>query len=596
MRYSRARSAGIFTLALLAASCAHYRANAGAVPSSSDAAAVHRIGDELVAQFSDSSGNLGWGYVTPERRRTIRDREDRWASELSHIDREALFGTGSAPALEWRMYGTVREAVESSRALRVCRPELWYVDQLNGWQVQMENAASALPVNTADQRRALIASFRTLPQVASLAIADLREGVRLGYTAPRANVERVIAELDAMLADSSAQSALRAPLSRDASAAFRSEWLAVLAHDALPALHEYRDYLKGTYLSVARGAVSLAALPNGSACYRAQLRAMTTMDVAPESLYAEAIRELPAIHERIRSIGQRVFGTSDVVAIMRRARTDSALVLKNPDTVLAAYAALIARARAPLSRWFNPFPDESLVVTAVPRAQAPSFPPARYQPSPPDRSAPAQLVVNAYQPGGVAKMNVAMGVIHEGYPGHHWQFLAARAASKGSHPVLTNSFNAGYVEGWAIYAEVLADEMGLYQTDLEKLGYLIHQVDVFSALEIDAGLHGLGWTRAQAIDTMMQVAGRPSGQAQSYADRHAATPGQLASYGVGYLAISQLRREAEARLGSRFDIKAFHSVILEGPLPLAMLRMRVERWIAAVAPAKTETSSGAAHH
>jgi uncharacterized protein (DUF885 family) len=259
--------------------------------------------------------------------------------------------------------------------------------------------------------------------------------------------------------------------------------------------------------------------------------------------------------------------------------------MRNPDSIVAIYRSAIETARAPMQRYFSNIPDAPLAVTAIPRAQAASAAPARYQVAPKDGGSDALLLVNAYQPGGIARMNVMDAVVHEGYPGHHWQFLAAGAKKTEGHPALDASANSGYIEGWAAYAEVLADEMGIYKTDLDRLGYLIHMYDIFTALQTDAGLNGLAWPRSQAIDSMVNAAGRPPMQAQAYADRASASPGQLASYGVGYLAIDGLRKVAESRLGSRFDIREFHSQILDdGPMPLSMLKLKIERWLDSVAP------------
>lgn len=555
--------------------------NNSATAPSSDAAVVRRIADEF-AKGSNASGTQAWGVSSTQERLAAQKQQDDWAAALSRVDGDALYGTGASPSLDWRLYGTLKEAIEAGRALRVCEPHLWYIDQLNGWPAQAEYNAAVSPVATDSQRRALIASFEQLPKVAELNIADLREGMRRGYLAPKPNVDRVVAELASLLSDTTDENSLYSPAVRDTSTAFRKQWRAMIARSVIPTLRTFNDFLVTTYQPAARPTTSLAGLPNGAACYRAQVRALTTIDISPDSIVAIANRELPRIRERIRPLGEHVFGTTDVVAAMRHARTDSGLVIANPDSVLAEYRRFVSRARDPLPRFFSGIPDAPLSVGAVPKAQAAGAAPARYQQAPQGGGADAALLVNAYQPGGVARMNVAMGVVHEGYPGHHWQFVAAAAHASAGHPALAAAANSGYIEGWAVYAENLADEMGIYQSDLDKLGYLIHQYDIFTALQLDAGLHGLGWTRAQVVDSMMMVAGRPQRQAESYADRSAATPAQLASYAIGYIEINNLRKLAESRLGARFDIKAFHSAVLDdGPMPLAMLRVKIERWIAA---------------
>lgn len=548
---------------------------------SSDAAIVRRIADEF-AKVSNASGTQAWGVPSTSDRLAAEKQQDEWAAALARVNGDALYGNGSSPSLDWRLYGTLREAIDAARGLRVCEPRLWNVDQLNGWPAQAEYNAALFPVATDSQRTALINSFEQLPKVAEINIADLREGMRRGYVAPRPNVDRVIAEVTSMLSDTSAENSLYSPAARDTSAAFKSKWRATISRSVIPALTTFNEFLISTYQPAARATTSLAGLPNGAACYRAQVRALTTIDISPDSIVAIANRELPKIRERIRPLGEHVFGTSNVVEAMHHARTDSGLVITDPDSVVAEYRRFVSRAREPLPRFFTGITDARLSVGAVPKAQAAGAAPARYQQAPQGGGADAMLLVNAYQPGGIARMNVAMGVVHEGYPGHHWQFVAAAAHASAGHPALAAAANSGYIEGWAVYAENLADEMGVYQSDLDHLGYLIHQYDIFTALQLDAGLHGLGWTRAQVVDSMMLVAGRPQRQAESYADRSAATPAQLASYAIGYVEIDNLRKLAQSQLGNRFDIRAFHSAILDdGPMPLAMLKTKIERWIAA---------------
>jgi uncharacterized protein (DUF885 family) len=176
-------------------------------------------------------------------------------------------------------------------------------------------------------------------------------------------------------------------------------------------------------------------------------------------------------------------------------------------------------------------------------------------------------------------MSVANAVSHEAYPGHHLQRIAERHAPV-VHPVMRTLFVGGFTEGWGIYSETLADEMGLYATDLDRAGYYVHLLDVAVAYYLDVGFHTRGWTREAIIDTMMILGGRPRANAEAYADRHAATPGQLATYYIGFHAIAEQRRRAETALGAKFNAPEFHHEVLkDGTLTLASLAAKMERWI-----------------
>ena len=325
--------------------------------------------------------------------------------------------------------------------------------------------------------------------------------------------------------------------------------------------------------SAASGAPSRDRTP----CFADILATLYGHAVAPESVYAEAVRQRQRILATLPDAGRAAFSTSQsAIETLRHVRTDAALLMYDADSVLDAYRARLAHARIAAHDLFKEFPVAPITVQTIPRDQAPNSAPAAYIRA--TSTSPARLLVNAYQPGGVARMNVAFGTAHEAYPGHHFQRLYSDA-----HGV-DGRFNpnaSAFSEGWGIYAEQLGDESGLYDQPLDRLGYLTHLLDVFMALQIDVGMHAFGWTEAQARDTMMVVAGRSDVQAEAYARRHTATPGQLASYGIGYLAIIAARHEAMAQLGTRFDIREFHDVVLrDGSVPLPVMVDHVTKWIA----------------
>jgi uncharacterized protein (DUF885 family) len=222
------------------------------------------------------------------------------------------------------------------------------------------------------------------------------------------------------------------------------------------------------------------------------------------------------------------------------------------------------------------FAPESLVVAPYPEFQERANLPPQYLRAPDDNSRPAQFLVNLAR---TERMSVANAAAHEAYPGHHLQRIAARRAA-GIHPVMQTLSFGGFSEGWGIYSERLADEMGLYENKLDRVGYLVHLLDVMVAAYLDVGYHTRGWTRKDLADTMVVLGGRPRAMAEAYADRHAATPGQLATYYIGFQAISSNREQAERALGAGFRSPAFHHEVLkDGTITLASLGAKVNRWI-----------------
>lgn len=314
--------------------------------------------------------------------------------------------------------------------------------------------------------------------------------------------------------------------------------------------------------------------------YAAIINRLAGMPTNLDSLYSEAVRRRLALDSIIQLDGSALLGPKlSSIAVLQRMRSNPELVMHDPDSIVRAYTSGLERARRMLPRLFDTVTDGPISVRSIPVDEAAAAAPAAYVPADPKHRADSSiLLVNAHQPGGIARMNILLGVAHEAYPGHHFQAMYALAHGTSSEATPDNE---AYIEGWGIYAERLADEAGLYDGDqIARLGYLTHLYDVFMALQIDIGIHARGWTHSAAVDTMMMVAGRPRSQAESYANRHAATPGQLATYGIGFTSIVRERERAASALGARFDLARFHAIVLsDGSSTLPALDQRVTDWI-----------------
>jgi uncharacterized protein (DUF885 family) len=271
---------------------------------------------------------------------------------------------------------------------------------------------------------------------------------------------------------------------------------------------------------------------------------------------------------------------SDLRTARRVLRADTTHAYASRQATLAAVQGALDALKAALPRAFSRVPGLELAVQAAPEYLERSSAPAWYDPAPADGSRPGTFYTNLLF-ARRSSMDVPVSTSHEGWPGHHLQFAWTRERPV-AHPVLRLLWAGAYGEGWAMYAERLTEELRVFPGDLSRAGLLGHLDDALVALEVDPGIHALGWTRAAAVDSMMAISGRPRAQAESYADRSAATPAQVVTYMTGYLEIMRLREQARRALGPRFDLRRFHDVVLDdGPVTLAMLREKVERWIAA---------------
>jgi uncharacterized protein (DUF885 family) len=241
--------------------------------------------------------------------------------------------------------------------------------------------------------------------------------------------------------------------------------------------------------------------------------------------------------------------------------------------------AALARAHAMLPQWFGRVPRAEVVVEPYPAFQEKTAPLGEAQAAAADGSSPGKYLINTYQAEQQSKAGLEATAFHEAYPGHHTQFTIAQERTD-LHAISRYFFLSGYGEGWALYTERLADEMGLYGSDLDRLGMLSNEAWRAARLVVDSGIHGLGWSRQQALDYMDAHNTNSHELNAAEVDRYIAVPGQATSYMLGALEIRRLREQAEAALGDRFDIRAFHDLVLEdGAIPLDQLGGKVERWV-----------------
>jgi uncharacterized protein (DUF885 family) len=538
-------------------------------------AAVSRMFPEAAERMGDSQSPDRWPDISPASLRAWEANEDAFAARLAGIDGAALYGTP-----EWTAFGMLREQLESSRATRACRSELWGVSQLNGVHLEASRAAGEQRVGTPGHRARALARFRALPTLIDQEIANLRAGLAAGYTAPREAVSRVVQQLDAMVPADPTQSGFHSPAERDSSPEFRAQWAEVMRTAVYPAITEYRDFLRDEYLPRARAEPGLHALPGGRECYRAMVRASTSLELDPAELPAAARRARAEIEAELRPLAQRLTGTSDLTAARRMLRSDPRFTWKSREEMHRATVAAAKAIEEVLPRAFSRIPATPLTVEAGTAHEERSMPGAWYQAAPLDRSRPAVFFINLYGAEQKPRMDLGNTVAHEGMPGHHLQIAWAQELPA-PHPVARLLRTSAFVEGWGMYGERIAYEIGAMTDDLQRAGVLVHLADALVALEVDPGIHAAGWTREQAIDSMMTISGRSRAAAELYADRHAATPSQTVTYMTGYLELMRLRERARAELGPRFDVREFHDRVLgHGAVTLPMLRETIDRWIA----------------
>ncbi|MFG1797248.1 DUF885 domain-containing protein [Nocardia sp. NPDC049149] len=499
-------------------------------------------------------------------RELLRQVEALDAAELEPVDRvtRSLLVTELAGAVErlgWRPLEMAYDQMEGVHAFA-----LMLAPQTNAPQ----------PGNAL----ALVERYRQFGDMLGQAVGRFRDGLAAGRTPPRILLERSLNQLDSYLSSELSNDpfvTFDGPQDWDGEADWRAQLTEVAREVIRPAFQQYRDVLFDELLPASRpddkaGLCWLGA--DGEDIYRRQLRYHTTLpDLGAEEIHELGLAELAALREEYATIGARLFGTADLAEIFGRLRDDPTLRYADGEQIMFDARRALTAATAEMGNWFGRLPKESCEIVPVPEFLAADVAGAYYFPPAADGSRPGTYFVNQYHPTGRARHETVSVAYHEAIPGHHLQLTIASELDHLPRFQRQSFANTAFVEGWALYTERLADEMGLYEDDLGRLGMLAGDSWRSSRLVVDTGLHAKGWSRQQAIDFM--VANVPSGISEltTEVDRYIGMPGQAVAYKVGQLEIRKQRLVATERLGSAFDIKAFHDVVLgSGSVSLPVLR------------------------
>jgi len=562
---------------------------AAAAEPSADAR-VNAIADSFVAAYFEHfpeaatvEGVEGAGHGrlsdrSVEGRERWEGVEDRTLAALRGVDPGEL---GAGARLTRRF---LVDELERSVGFRVCETGLWEVSPTwTGWQAWMAYVAGIQPVGTPAEREAALARFGELPRFLDQEIANLRRGLELEYSAPKGNVERVIEQMDSLLAGPVEGSPFYSPAERaEGDPAFERTMAELVEGEVRPAIRRYRDFLAEAYLPRAREEIAVAANPDGLDCYRAAVRYHTSVELSPEEIHRLGLEQMDRITAQMREIGARSFGTADVSELLEIVTTDPRYTFRSREEMVEYARAAVERAERAVPEWFGIVPKAKVVVVPYPEFRERSAPGAEYSSGSDDGSRPGTYYINTYKPETQSKAGVESTAFHEAYPGHHLQFSIAKEV-EGTHPVQRYFGTSGFSEGWALYTERLAEEMGIYSGDVDLLGLLSNEALRAARLVVDSGMHALGWTRRQAIDYVLAHTAESPDLAAAEIDRYIAVPGQATAYLVGALEIRRLRDLAERELGPAFDVEEFHDRVLEdGAVTLPMLAEKIQAWITEV--------------
>jgi len=550
---------------------------------------------EVATQFGYPGQDARWTDYSPPAIDARAKYLKESAGRLSAIDRASL---DKNEQLNYDLYRDLLDTAVAGLAfhndalpIRGVIPHnlLMPINQLEGVPQDIPRIFTLMPKATRADYENLVSRLEGVAPLIEQTIALMQQGLAAGLTPPRITMRDVPAQVQAQVVDDPLKSPMLAaftawpPAVPEADRAGLTARAATAYRDRVaPAFAKLHEFLVKQYLPACRETIAASALPNGAAMYAYNVKWHVTTNATPKEIHeiglAEVARIRAAMNDVVASTGFK--GSQD--DFKRYLRTDPKFFFRDPPALLTAYRDITKRAEPQLARLFGHLPQTPYGVEPVPDAIAPSQTTAYYEPGSFVAGRPANMFANTYKLDSRPSWEMVALTLHEAVPGHHVQVALAQEMP-GLPEFRKNSSYTAFVEGWALYSESLGDEMGMYADSYAKYGQLTYEAWRAVRLVVDTGLHSMGWTRDQAIDYFRANTAKTDQDIGVEVDRYIVWPGQALGYKMGQLKIQELRAKAERDLGTRFDIRAFHDVVLgQGAVPLDVLERSVAEWVASV--------------
>ena len=354
----------------------------------------------------------------------------------------------------------------------------------------------------------------------------------------------------------------------------------VILKSVIPSFMKVKSFFEDTYYPNTRTAIGVSASPNGKEYYQSRIDFYTTLEMTPESIHKKGLEEVARIKKQMEAIIQEVKFKGSFSEFLRYLRTDPKFYAKTPDELLAYARNIAKKLDEQLPRYFKTLPRKPYGVAPVPDAIAPKYTSGRYVGTSPDSTDPGYYWVNTYDLPSRTLYTIPSLTVHEAVPGHHLQGALNNELGDSIPQFRRNLYLSAYGEGWGLYSEFLAEEMGMYTTPYEHFGKFTYEMWRACRLVVDTGIHAKGWTRDEVVDFMSANTALSIHEINTETDRYISWPGQALSYKIGEIKIRELREKAETQLQTKFDIRAFHEVILEqGTVTLEILETRINNYI-----------------
>lgn len=501
---------------------------------------------------------------------------------IKSIDVEKL---NEEDALNYRLLkNSLEEDVEGQQF----PAELMPMDQMSGYHQQLAQVISVMSIKDEKDYQDVISRMTKIPEQIDAVINLMQEGIKQKITPPSTTLVAIPDQISGLIAGNDTTSVFLKniddyinTLPKEKRKAYREASLEVLKESVEPALLKLRDYMEKTYIPKSRETVALNSLSNGQNWYNYQIKSYTTTTLTYDEIHTIGLSEVKRIRTEMDSLIKATGFTGSFQEFAQFLRTDPQFYFNSEEELLDAYRVIAKKIDPELPRFFGKLPRLPYGILPVPEYDEKTQTTAYYMRGSAESGRPGYFYANTYDLKSRPKWEMEALTIHEAVPGHHLQIALSQELENVPEFRKYNSYTA-FIEGWGLYSESLGQEMGFYKDPYSKFGQLTYEMWRAIRLVVDTGIHGMGWSRQQAIDYFKENAAKTEHDITVEVDRYIAWPGQALAYKIGELKIKELRAKAEKSLGNKFDIRKFHDAVLEsGALPLEVLEVKIDEWIAA---------------
>jgi len=462
------------------------------------------------------------------------------------------------------------------------------LNQMGGIQQGAAETLATMAHEKLSDYEDIIARLEALPAVVDQTMGNLQEGVKRGYTPPKITMRDAPKQITDLIPVDPLKSALLEPFTEfppGFSVAERNRLVdrakQIYVGSVVPAFQRLNNYLVATYIPACRENIAASALPDGAAAYSFHVRWQTTTRLTPEEIHEIGLAEVKRIRGEMDKVIQSTGFQGNFHAFTEFLRSDPRFYYTQADDLVNGYRIIVKKIDPELAHEFGKLPRLPYGVTPIPAFKAPSQTTAYYQPGAPSPGRPGTYFVNTYNLAARPRWEMEALSLHESVPGHHLQISLAQEMENVPEFRRHIGYSA-FVEGWALYAESLGEDLGMYKDAYSKFGQLTYEMWRAVRLVVDTGMHSKGWTRQQAIDYFRENTGKTDQDITVEVDRYIVWPGQALAYKLGQLKIRELRGRVEKMLGNGFDIRSFHDAVLgEGAIPLDILEAHMSAWLGA---------------